>query len=199
MIAHRSPGVYFVVSPSRQYGSGIGSAIRLGLKGFVLPIAKKYGVPLARNFIAVAAPELLKVLEGSSKPKEAFRSAAKTTIRRQLGGGRSGTFRKLYTSNTLSRRRVSLLQRTKKQTIRKVCRPPFQKRSNRSKRTARVKRRVGRKSGKTTVSRKKKSTTTNRGSSRKTASEKRSRNDFFTSIVDAAAQYFLESLFYLNL
>ena len=186
IMAHRSPGGYFVGSPSRQYGSGIGSAIRLGLKGFVLPTAKKYGVRLAWNFIGTAAPELLKVLEGSNKHKEAFRSAAKTTIRKQLGGGRSGTFRKLYTSNTPSRRRVSLLQRTKKRTIRKVARPPFRKRSNRSKRTARVKRRVGRKSGKKTVSRKRKSTTTNRGSSRKTAGKKRSRNDFFTSIVDAA-------------
>ena len=188
IIAHRSSGGYFMGSPSRQYGSGIGSAIRLGLKGFVLPIAKKYGVLLARNFIGAAAPELLKVLEGSSKPKEEFRSAPKTTIRKQLGGGRSGTFRRLYTSNTPSRRRVSLPQRTRKRTMRKISRPSFRKRSNRLKRTSRVKRRVGRKSGKKTVSRKRKSTTTNRGSSQKTASKKRSRNDFFTSIVDAATR-----------
>ena len=188
IIAHRSPGGYFVGSPSRQYGSGIGSAIRLGLKGFVLPIAKTFGVPLARNFIGAAAPELLKVLEGSSKPKEVFRSAAKTTIRKQLGGGTSGTFRRLYTSNTPSRKRVSLPQRTRKRTMRKVSRAPFRKRSHRSKRTTRVKRRVGRKSGKKTVWRKRKSTTTNRGSSQKTASKKRSRNDFFTSVVDAAAR-----------
>ena len=59
-------------------------------------------------------------MEGSSRPKEAFRSAAKTTIRKQLGGGRSGTFRRLYTSNTPSRRRVSLPQRTRKRTYKKV-------------------------------------------------------------------------------
>ena len=118
IIAHRSSSGFTVVSPSRQYGSGFGSAIRLELKGFVLPMTKKYGVPLARILIGAAAPELLKELQGSTKPKQEFRSAAKTTIRKQLGGGRIGTFRKLYTSNTPSRRRFSLLQRTKKRTIR---------------------------------------------------------------------------------
>ena len=54
--------------------------------------------------------------------------------------------------------------------------------------TPRVKRRLAGKSGKKTVSRKRKSTTPNRGSSQKTASNKRSRNDFFTSIVDTATR-----------
>ena len=141
-IAHRSTGSYFVGSPSRQYGSGIGSAIKLGLKSFVLPRAKKYGVPLAKSFIGEAAPELPKVLEGSSKPKEEFRSAARTTIRKQVGGGRSGTFRNLCTSNTSSRRRVNLLQNIKKRTICKVSRPPSRNMSNRPKKTSRVKRTV---------------------------------------------------------
>ena len=65
-----------------------------------------------------------------------------------MGGRRIGTFRKLYTSNTPPRRRVSLLQRTKKRTIRKVSRTPFRKRSNRSKKPSRVKRTVGGKSAK---------------------------------------------------
>ena len=49
-------------------------------------MAKKYGDPFARNFIGAADPELLKVLKGSSKPKEAFRSAAKTTHYTQTNG-----------------------------------------------------------------------------------------------------------------
>ena len=73
IIAHRSPGGYFVGSPSRQYGTGIGSAIRLGLKSFVLPIAKKMVYPWPKKFIAAAAPEIFKVLEGSSRPKEAIK------------------------------------------------------------------------------------------------------------------------------
>ena len=71
IIAHRSPGGYFVGSPSRQYGSGIGSALRLGLKGFVLPIAKKRCI-LSQKFHWSGGPELLKVLEGISKPKESI-------------------------------------------------------------------------------------------------------------------------------
>ena len=148
---------------------------------------KKYGLHLARNFLGVAAPELLKILEGSSKPKEAFGSAENTTIRKQLGRGRSGTFRKLYTSNTPSRRRVSLLQRTKKRTV-PARYPGHHFGSGQTKKTSRVKVRMERESGKKTVSRKRESTTTNRGPSKKSASKKRSRNNFFTSIVDAATR-----------
>ena len=148
IIAHRSSGGFSVVSPSRQYGSGFGATIRLELKGFVLPMTKKYGVPRARNLIGAAAPELLKELQGSTKPKQEFGSAAKTIRRKQLGGGRIGTFRKLYTSNTPWRRHFSLLQLTKKRTIRKVSRTAFRKRSNRLKKISRVKRTVGRKSAK---------------------------------------------------
>ena len=111
-------------------------------------MTKKYGVPLARSLFGAAALELLKELKGSTKPKQEFRSTAKTTIRQQLGGGRIGTFRKLYTSNTPSRRRFSLQQLTKKRTIRKVSRTAFRKRSNRPKKKSRVKRTVGRKSAK---------------------------------------------------
>ena len=40
-------------------------------------MANKYGVLVAKNFFGAAAPELLKVVEGSSKHKEAFRAAEK--------------------------------------------------------------------------------------------------------------------------
>ena len=156
IIAQRPSGAHFVGLTSGQYRSGIRSAFRSELKGFVLPIAKKYNVSLAKNSFGAAAPELLKMLQGSSQPKEAFRSAAKTTIRKQLESSSSGNSLKLYTSNTPSRRRVSLLHRTKKRTIRKVSRRPFRKRSNRARKTSRVKRTLGCKSAKKTVSWKRK-------------------------------------------
>ena len=136
IIAHRSPGDYFVSSPSRQCGSVFDSAINLGLKNFVLPMAKKIDVPSARTFIGAAAPDLLKVLEVSSSSKEAFRSVAKITIRKQLGGGRTGTFRKLYTSKNASHRCVGEPKQTKKRIICKVTGKPFRKRSYRRKKVS---------------------------------------------------------------
>ena len=92
-------------------------------------MAKNYGVPLVKNFFGGAASEILKLLAGPIKPKGAFRSVAKTSIRQHVGAGLSGTFRKLYTSNTLSHRRFGRPKLIKKRTIRKVTAKSYRKRS----------------------------------------------------------------------
>ena len=129
-IAHRSSGGYFVGSLSEQYGSVFGSAIRRGLKGFVLPMAKNW-CTVVQSFFGAAASELLKILQGSSKLEAALRPFAKTNLRVQLGGGRSETFQGLYTIKTPSHRGVSRQQRTIKRTVSSVSRKPVRKVSNR--------------------------------------------------------------------
>ena len=85
---------YFQLSPYRQYGSGIGAAIKAGLRGFVIPMVKRYGIPVAKSFLQQAAPEVLNILDGSAKPKTAMKNAVKHTIRQQIGGGRGRTKKK---------------------------------------------------------------------------------------------------------
>ena len=38
---------YFLGSGYRQYGSGFGAAVKASLKGFVIPMVKTYGIPVA--------------------------------------------------------------------------------------------------------------------------------------------------------
>ena len=68
---------YFQGSPYRQYGSGIGTAIKAGLKGFVIPMVKRYGIPVAKSFLQQAAPEVINLLDGNTKPKAAMKNAIK--------------------------------------------------------------------------------------------------------------------------
>ena len=68
---------YFQGSPYRQYGSGIGTAIKAGLKGFVIPMIKRYGFPVAKFFLQQTAPEVINLLDGSTKPKAAMKNALK--------------------------------------------------------------------------------------------------------------------------
>ena len=77
----------FQGSPSRQYGSGLGTAIKMGFRGFVIPMMRRYGIPAAKSFLRAAAPEVINVLDGTSKPKAAVKNALKKTIRQQVGGG----------------------------------------------------------------------------------------------------------------
>ena len=77
IVANRSTPNFYAGSTSRQYGSGVGAAIRLGLKSFVIPLAKRYGLPLAKNFLSSAAPEVLDLINGQKKPKAAFKSAVR--------------------------------------------------------------------------------------------------------------------------
>ena len=81
---------YFRGSPYHQYRSGFGAAIKAGLKGFVIPMVKRYGIPVAKSFLQQAAPEVINILDSSTKQKAAMRNAVKKTIRKQVGGGRGG-------------------------------------------------------------------------------------------------------------
>ena len=85
---------YFQESPYRQYGSGIGAAIETGFRGFLIPMVKRYGIPVAKSFLQQSAPEVLNILDGSTKPTTAKKNAVKKTIRQQIGGGRERTKKK---------------------------------------------------------------------------------------------------------
>lgn len=77
----------------RQRGAGIGSLLG-GISRFVIPLARKYALPIGKEFIRNAVPELVNVLEGKSKPKSAIKRATIKTVRKQVGGGRRGVARK---------------------------------------------------------------------------------------------------------
>ena len=77
IVANRWTEKYFAGSQARQNGSGLGSAIRKGLKGFVIPLSKKYGIPLAKLFLSTAAPEYLEILDGCSLPKSSIKKFAR--------------------------------------------------------------------------------------------------------------------------
>ena len=161
---------YFRGFPYRQYGSGFGAAIKAGLKGFVIPMVKRHGIPVAKSFLQQAAPEMIKILECSTKPKAAMRNAVKKTIRKQVGVGRGGRFA----------RRVPLRRSNTKKSS-------SQKRRTTSKKTSGKKTRQTSKPSEKKVIKKvqfRKSV----GKSRKqgTTKKKRSRQDLFSSIVDCA-------------
>ena len=61
------------------------------VSGFVIPMVKRYGIPVAKSFLQQAAPEVLNILDGSTKPKTAMKNAVKKTIHQQIGGGRGRT------------------------------------------------------------------------------------------------------------
>ena len=183
IIAHRSPGGYFAGLQSRQYRSGNGSAIRLGLKGSVLPIAKN-SIPFNRTFIGATGPDLLEVLKGSSEPKKEFRSVAKTTIGKQISDGKMERFES-STPATMLHIGVSFVQNVPKNHHSQSNEKTISKTFIASEKPSRRKRTVRRKIAKKTVSRRK-STTANRGLSRKAAIKQCSRNDFVSLIVVVA-------------
>ena len=76
-------------STNRQYGRGLGSALRLGLKSFVIPLAKQYGLPLAKNLVQSAAPEVLVIIVARTKPKVALKKSLRETVQKQIGSDRS--------------------------------------------------------------------------------------------------------------
>lgn len=154
---------YFRGSSNRQYGSGIGTAIKMGLRGFVIPMAKKYVVPVAKTFIQNAAPEVLDVISGNSKAKAAMKRAVSKTVRQQVGGAKRGRGTKpLKLKKTIRRRRQNPV-REKKQSTRRVTRGKKAHFRNVKRNKA-----VGRRSSKTKKQ------------------KPRSRQDFFSSIVDRA-------------
>ena len=125
---------------------------------------KRYGFPVAKSFLQQAAPEVINLLDGSTKPKAAMKNALKKTIRQQIGSGH--------------RRRAGGVTRGKK------GRHTKQKRKSKPKKKSKQRRRKSLKS-------KKKSSLDSPFRrkpvrQRKTKSKKRSRQDFFASIVDRA-------------
>ena len=106
ILSSRANPSFYSGSTNRQYGSGLGSALRLGLKSFVIPLAKRYGLPLAKNLVQNAAPEVLGILEGRTKPKAALKKTLRETVKKQIGSGRSRRKRK-RSSTKKGRRRLS--------------------------------------------------------------------------------------------
>ena len=102
---------YFRGSPYRQYGSGFGAAIKAGSKGFVIPMVKAYGIPVAKSFLQQAAPEVINILDGSTKSKAAMRNAVKKTIRKQIGGGHRGIFTRRVPLRRSNRKKSSSKKR----------------------------------------------------------------------------------------
>ena len=97
---------------ARQRGRGLGSlAIAVGrtaiplFKKFVLPAAKRLG----KTAIEVGAPELLEIVAGNTKPREAIKRVAKQTVRKQLGGG------KRVKKRIIKKRKVTRVSRKKRQ------------------------------------------------------------------------------------
>ena len=176
---HSNPGFYSG-SSNRQYGSGIGSAIKLGLRGFVIPMVKKYGLPLAKNFVKSATPELLGLMDGSVSPKQAMKNSMRKTIKSQVGGRAVKRRRKKkFTKKRKPRKQSTKRKRPKKQ------RKGRAKRRKKSK-TKPVKHgrrhHFGKNTARKTVNPRKKSQNRRRKNSKKL----RSRQDFFSSIVDRA-------------
>ena len=84
ILSSRANPSFYSGSTNRQYGSGLGSALRLGLKSFVIPLAKRYGLPLAKNLVQSAAPEVLGIIEGRTKPKSAMKKTLRETVKNKL-------------------------------------------------------------------------------------------------------------------
>ena len=76
---------------ARQRGRGIGSAALL-VGRTAIPIFKKYVLPTAKrigkSLLESALPEIMDVVEGKTKPKQALKRAVKKTVRAQVGSGR---------------------------------------------------------------------------------------------------------------
>ena len=95
--------------PLRQRGAGFG-ALALGVGRVALPLIKRYGIPLAKDLLRAAAPELLSVVEGKTKRKQAIKNVLRTTIKKQLGGAR----KKRRVTSTQTRKRVGTSRRKAK-------------------------------------------------------------------------------------
>ena len=179
ILSSRANPSFYSGSTNRQYGSGLGSALRLGLKSFVIPLAKRYGLPLAKNLVQSAAPEVLGIIEGRTKPKAALKKTLRETVKKQIGSGRSRRKRK-RSSTKKGRRRLSSKPRrrtkTKRRTKSKKKRSRYQRRKSKGSTSKTIRKRS---------TRKKRVLRTNR---RRTAKKKKNYNkqDFFSSIVDAA-------------
>ena len=85
----------------RQRGSSFG-ALAAGIGGAALPIARKILWPVAkkigREIIVLAAPELVEIFTKKKSPKQAIKLTVQKTVRKQMGGSKTGRMRKLKTN-----------------------------------------------------------------------------------------------------
>ena len=98
---------------ARQRGHGIGS-VALTLGRTALPLLRKYVLPAAkrigREMLVQAVPELMDVVKGNTRVKQALKRTVRKTAIKQLGGGRGKrrkkqTKRKKKTQVTRSKNR----------------------------------------------------------------------------------------------
>ena len=93
----------------RQRGSGFG-ALAAGIGRAALPIARKFLWPVAkkigRELIVQAAPELVEVVTKKKSPKQAIKSTVQKTVRKQVGGSKTGRMRKLKTNGEKPKRGI---------------------------------------------------------------------------------------------
>ena len=83
---HPNDYIYFFGSwPYCGYGSGFGAGIKTGLRGFVIPMVRKSGFPVAKLFLQQSATEILNIFRGGT---DLLKNAVKKTIRKQIDDGR---------------------------------------------------------------------------------------------------------------
>ena len=183
---------YYYAEELRQKGSGPGiGALLAGARTFLQPLAKKYLLPIGKELLQSAAPEIIDVVSGKRKPRAAFKRAVKKTVVKQLGGRKRKINRKKKSptkGGRIRRRRASTGSKT------------ISKRKTKSKRK---KKSNNRRSRRRVVKKKKRASSANRvrrisrlknlfgQTQRRAISQKRgkqrSRRDFFPSAVDYRA------------
>ena len=67
----------------RQRGAGIGALVA-GVSTFAIPLARKYVVPIGREFIRNAAPELKKQIGGGARKQNTKKKTAGKASRRPI-------------------------------------------------------------------------------------------------------------------
>ena len=86
----------------RQRGIGF-EALAAGIYSAALPIARQFLWPVAkkvgRELIVQAAPELVDVVTKKKSSTQAKRSTVQKTVRKEVGGSKTGRMRKLKTNN----------------------------------------------------------------------------------------------------
>ena len=93
-----------------QQESGFG-ALAAGIGRAALPIARKFLWPvvkkLGRELIVQAAPELVEVVTKKKSPKQAIKLTVQKTVKKQMGGSKTGRMRKLKTNGEKSKQGIS--------------------------------------------------------------------------------------------
>lgn len=98
---------------ARQKGAGFGAVVA-GVGRVVLPLAKRAGraaLPIVkqvgREFLRAGLPELMDVVDGKRKPKQAFKRAALTSLRKQVGAGKKKKKQKPSRTTTTNKKKAA--------------------------------------------------------------------------------------------